>query len=64
MAEKRTLTCDIPGCVACCVEESFAAGWPGWGELKGIALNGTENPHLCPEHLRRTAEFIDSMRSA
>jgi hypothetical protein len=59
MAEKRTVICDI--CGASCTEESYGAGWPGWMGLKGVKLNGTENPDLCPEHRGQVMGFVDSL---
>lgn len=57
MTIKRTITCDI-----CGITEAEAApndGWPGWGSIHGIALNGVPNPTLCPDDMARVAEFID-----
>lgn len=59
MATVRTIKCDIPGCEAQHTEKTHGDGFPGWGELKGIALNGVANPSLCPKHLAMVAEYID-----
>lgn len=55
----RTIVCDI--CKTTGQESKPNAGWPGWGSLHGITLNGTDNPTLCPYHLTRVADFIDKM---
>lgn len=57
MAITRTITCDI--CCKTATETVPNEGWPGWGGLHGIALNGVTNPTLCPTDLARVAEFID-----
>ncbi len=62
MAEKRTITCDIPGCGASCTEDSYGNGWPGWMGLKGVKLNAVENPDLCPEHKKLVVDFVDSLK--
>lgn len=59
MAIKRTIVCAV-----CGREEEAAtptSGWKGWGHLAGITLNGEENPTLCPEHLAKTADFVDGL---
>lgn len=57
----RTVTCDIKGCVERYTENQSGDGFPGWGQLNGIALNGVDNPYLCPEHLHKISEFADSL---
>jgi len=55
----RMIKCDI-----CGREEREAQpneGWPGWGALQGVALNGVNNPSICPAHLATVAEFVDSL---
>ena len=59
MSVYRTVTCNWPGCDYTYRESAPNVGWPGWGQLNGIILNDNENPHLCPEHLARVANFID-----
>lgn len=57
---KRIIKCDICGLE---MEEPVAgAGWPGWGGLNGIAMDGVSNPNLCPEHLAATADFVDGLK--
>ncbi len=53
----RTIRCDVCGEEE--KEKQPDAGFPGWGELRGIALDGAENPTLCPEDLGVAAAFID-----
>lgn len=57
----RQVHCDIPGCGKSYTEPKPGEGWAGWGSLQGIALNGIENPLLCPEHLSAVAEFTASL---
>lgn len=60
--ELRTITCDIEGCENRHTEKQFGDGHPHWGQLKGINLNGSNDPHLCPTHLAQVAEFTDALR--
>lgn len=62
--ELRTIKCDIEGCEEWHTEINFGDGHPRWGQLKGIALNGIPDPHLCPKHLAQTAEFVDNLEGA
>lgn len=57
----RTVQCDIPGCDKNLEEDQFGTGFPGWGQLSGIALNGIPNPMLCPEHLHKVADAVDAL---
>jgi len=57
---KRTIKCDI--CEAEMVEPVDGGGWPGWGGLNGIALDGVPNPTLCPEHLAVVADFVNDLK--
>lgn len=61
MAEKRILTCDIPGCGFEQSEPNYGDGWAGWSTLQGISLNCVDNPFLCPDHTKQIADFIDSL---
>ncbi len=54
----RTITCDAPECKHLEQEQAPGAGWPGWGAIQGIAIDGKENPSLCPRHLKAIADFI------
>ena len=56
----QTIVCDI--CGAGMTEPQPGAGFQGWGALKGIALDGVENPTLCPEHLGALAQFADDLK--
>jgi hypothetical protein len=53
----RTITCDVCGNSA--TETTPGEGWPGWGALQGIKLNGVDNPNLCPKHLAAAANALD-----
>lgn len=55
----RTIKCDV--CGATETEVQSNSGWPSWGSLNGVSLNGTDNPCLCPMHLARVADFVDRM---
>ena len=57
MAITRTIGCDVCGATA--AEAQPNAGWPGWGHVAGIALDGVPNPNLCPECLAQVAHYID-----
>ena len=54
---ERTIVCGVCGKRE--TEQAPEAGWPGWGALQGIVLNGVPNPHLCPEHLIVAVKAID-----
>lgn len=56
----RTIKCAVCGHTQ--TEAKPDKGWPGWGQLKGGALDGERDPHLCPEHLRAAGEFIDGLK--
>lgn len=58
----RLVTCDIPGCPRRYEEAAPGEGFPGWGQLHGIALNGISNPLLCPEHLAKVAAYTDTLK--
>ena len=57
----RTIECDI--CAEQVTETELGDGFAGWGELKGIALDGVDNPALCPKHLEKMAIFMDKMKN-
>jgi hypothetical protein len=61
MTIRRQIECDIPGCGEKYLEPKSGDGWEGWGVLQGIALNGIDNPSLCPTHLASAAKFVDSI---
>lgn len=56
----RTIKCDLCGAVY--TEQGDGAGFPGWGALQGVTLDGVANPCLCPEHLAAAAGFVDSLK--
>lgn len=56
----RTVKCDIKTCDSTYTENSEGEGFPGWGQLNGVSLDGAENPHLCPICLSKTCDFIDN----
>lgn len=57
----RTMTCDIKNCLSSYTEKKPGDGFPGWGQLNGICLDGNDNPCLCPDHLTRMAEYADKL---
>lgn len=57
MAIVRTIECCI--CGERYTEKNAGEGFPGWGAIQGIILNGEANPDLCPDHLTKVANFID-----
>lgn len=54
--------------VQCCVcgrqqtESQPNEGWLGWSGVIGVAIDGDENPHLCPEHTAMVAGYIDRLK--
>lgn len=62
MTIRRQIACDIPGCQEVCLEAAPGDGWPGWATFNGIALNGIDNPCLCPAHKDAAAAFVDSLK--
>lgn len=59
---KRTIVCSI--CNASYTEKEANEGFPKWGAIHGISLNGIDNPHVCPQHLAAVAEFVDKLANA
>lgn len=60
MTMLRKVYCD---CCDASHEESVPGdGFPGWGQLNGIVLDGSENPYLCPSCLAVVADFTDRLR--
>lgn len=57
---KRTVFCAV--CGAQCTEDHEGAGFPNWGQVQGIALDGDANPHLCPVCLGKAAAHLDAMK--
>lgn len=57
----RKVYCDIKGCKEELQEKEFGLGFPEWGQLKGIVLDGKPDPMLCPLHKSMTADFIDEI---
>lgn len=53
----RTIVCGC--CRSKFTERAENEGWPGWGQLMGIVLNGDANPYLCSDCLYAAAEFVD-----
>ena len=56
----RTIKCAVCGKEE--REQKGQNGFPNWGSLNGIALDGEPNPTLCPEHLSMTAQFVDALK--
>jgi len=59
MSYLRIIECDV--CGEQMKEDQTHAGWQYWGELRGVTMNGIDNPTLCPVHLSRAADFVNSM---
>ena len=38
------------------------AGWPGWGAIHGVQIDGTINPDFCPECLSVIMNFVDNCK--
>ena len=56
----RKVVCGV--CGTSHTETLPGEGWPGWGQLQGIVLDGDENPYLCPTHLSDIAGFTNTLR--
>lgn len=56
----QSIRCDV--CGAEMDESQPGAGFPGWGALQGIDLDGVENPSLCPGDLGRLGQFADDLK--
>jgi hypothetical protein len=56
----RIVECDI--CGTTLTEVAPGTGFPHWGQLQGVNLDGSENPFLCPAHLAKIADFADKLR--
>ena len=56
----RTIRCDVCGTEY--REEAEGAGFPGWGQLAGVMMEGVANPSLCPKCLGDVADFTDRLR--
>lgn len=61
MTVLRLISCDITGCEEKLLEEEPGKGWPRWGTLQGVQLNGIANPCLCPSHLEKASDFVDRL---
>lgn len=56
----RTIQCDV--CGKALEEDKPGHGWPGWGALQGISLDGVPDPSLCPFDKGKVADFIDKLK--
>ena len=56
---QRSIICAV--CMKKSTEHFPGAGWPGWGNINGVELNGKANPILCPTHLSKVMDFIDGL---
>lgn len=61
MAIERTAVCDC--CGASAKEPVVNGGWPGWGGVHGVILNGVANPSLCPSCLGSVMQFIEERKN-
>ena len=57
----RQIKCDVAACSVVLTEHEPNAGFPGWGALHGVMMNGSVNPNLCPACLAKVAEFMDKL---
>lgn len=54
--------------VKCCIcgkeqtEFQPNEGWIGWSGIGGIAIDGDENPHLCPVHTAMVGDFLVNLK--
>ncbi len=61
MAMVRTVICGV--CGKKHTEENPNVGWPGWGQLLGVAIDDDVNPYLCPDHLANVADLMDGLKN-
>lgn len=61
MAILQVIKCDVCGNEH--REKSHGEGFKGWGMLNGITLDGIPNPALCPEHLAKVANYVDTLKN-
>ncbi len=61
MSIKQMIKCSV--CDTQEIEEVSGMGFSGWGALQGIALDGEENPTLCPLHLGVLANVLDTLKA-
>ena len=56
---RRTIICD------CCgkqeIESVANGGWSGWISVRGVVLNGSEEPNFCPDCKVTIMNYIDSL---
>jgi hypothetical protein len=57
---RRIIVCDV--CNKMVTEDNEGEGFPGWGALQGIKLEGVANPNLCPEHLKIVADLVAKLK--
>jgi hypothetical protein len=62
MSVRREIECNV--CGERTMEHEPNDGWQGWGQLRGVVLDGVADPHLCPECLKVTAVAADARRYA
>lgn len=57
----RTIRCAV--CGKTHTEAAPNVGFPGWGAVHGVELNGEANPTLCPEHLASVMNYIEELKN-
>lgn len=62
MAVKTVRYIECAVCGERAEEPGEGFGFPGWGGLHGIELDGEKNPSLCPRHLAPLADLLDAMK--
>jgi hypothetical protein len=61
MSVLRTIQCDMPKCSNAYQEKASNEGFPGWGSINGVMLNGITNPNCCPDCKDKIMTYIDEV---
>ena len=56
----KTIICDVCGLSQ--IEPETGDGFPRWGQVNGIKLDGVDNPMVCPDHLIQVAELLNDLK--
>ena len=58
----QTIHCSVSGCDNQYKEKKFNEGFKGWGEIRGLVDDETNEvvAHLCPEHLQKAARVLNN----
>ena len=59
----QTIHCSVKGCKNNYTEKQFNEGFPGWGDVRGLRDDQTNEDlaHLCPEHLQPVRRILNGL---